>query len=184
MSLRYAILGLLTFQPMSGYTLKTRYFDKSIRYFWPADQAQIYRTLQVLVDDGAVISEIVEGESRPNRKLYTINGKGEQELQEWLAQKTPPEAQKDAFLVQLYFGRLLSKEQVLSVLESRRAEHHLRLQHFENFPMPSADTPLMRQQILFGRLTLDFARRREKMMIEWLDACMAQVSEWKRQEQA
>lgn len=184
MSLRYAILGLLTFEPMSGYTLKTRYFDRSIRYFWPADQAQIYRTLQALEDDGAVTSETLEGESRPNRKLYTLSGKGEQELRDWLAQKNPPETQKDAFLVQLYFGRMLSKEQVLSVLESRRAEHLGRLQYFEAFQMPAADTPLMRQQVPFGGLTLDFARRHERMMIEWLDACLAQVSEWIRQEQS
>ena len=177
MSLRYAILGLLTFEPMSGYTLKTRYFDRSIRYFWPADQAQVYRTLQVLENDGAVTSETVEGESRPNRKVYMISGKGEQELRDWLAQKNPPETPKDAFLVQLYFGRLLSKEQILDVLESRRAEHLQRLQYFEAFQLPLGDTPLMRQQVPFGGLTLDFARRREKMMLEWLDACLQQVSE-------
>ena len=84
MSLRYAILGLLTFEPMSGYTLKTRFFDRSIRYFWPADQAQIYRSLQALEDDGAVTSETLENESRPNSKLYTISEKGEQELRDWL----------------------------------------------------------------------------------------------------
>jgi len=178
MSLRYAILGLLTFEPMSGYTLKTRYFDKSIRYFWPADQAQIYRTLQALEDDGAVRSETLESESRPSSKLYTISGKGEQELVDWLAQKHPLETPKDAFLVQLYFGRMLSKEQILSVLESRRAEHLKRLQYFEAFQMPVGDTPLMRQQVPFGGLTLDFARRREKMMLEWLDACLLQVSGW------
>ena len=178
MSLRYAILGLLTFQPMSGYTLKTRYFDKSIRYFWPADQAQIYRTLQVLEDDGAVTSETVEGDSRPNRKLYTINSEGERELQDWLAQKSPPETLKEPFLVQLYFGRMLSKEQILSVLENRRAEHLQRLQYFEAFQLPVAETLPMRQQVFFGGLTLDFARRRERMMVEWLDACLLQVSEW------
>ena len=178
MSLRYAILGLLTFEPMSGYTLKTRYFDQSIRYFWPADQAQIYRTLQGLEDDGAVTSETVESETRPNSKLYTISGKGEQELREWLVQKNPPETPKDAFLVQLYFGRLLSREQILGVLESRRAEHLQRLRHFEALQLPVGKTPQMRQQVLFGGLTLDFARRREKMMLEWLDACLLQISEW------
>jgi PadR family transcriptional regulator, regulatory protein AphA len=30
----------------------------------------------------------------------------------------------------------------------------------------------MRRQIVFGGMTLDFARRRERMMIEWLDACI------------
>jgi hypothetical protein len=34
------------------------------------------------------------------------------------------------------------------------------------------------EAINFGSLTLDFARRRERMMLEWLDACLAQVSEW------
>lgn len=182
MSLRYAILGLLTFEPMSGYTLKTRYFDRSIRYFWPADQAQIYRTLQTLEDDGAVTSEILEATSRPNSKLYAISGKGEQELQDWLAQKSPPETPKDAFLVQLYFGRMLSKEQIIGVLESRRAEHLQRLQHFEALQLPIGDTPLMRRQILFGGLTLDFARRREKMMLEWLDSCLAQVAAWPQEQ--
>lgn len=178
MSLRYAILGLLTFEPMSGYTLKTRYFDRSIRYFWPADQAQIYRTLQALEDDGAVTSQTVKGESRPNRKLYAISEEGLEELRNWLAQLYPVDTAKDGFLVQLYFGRMLGKEQVLRVLESRRAEHARLLEHFETFQLPTADTPTMRQQIRFGGLTLDFARRREKMMLEWLDACLAEVASW------
>lgn len=178
MSLRYAILGLLTFEPMSGYTLKTRYFDRSIRYFWPADQAQIYRTLQSLEDDGAVTWETIEGESRPNRKLYALSAEGERELRDWLAQTNPPETQKDVFLVQLYFGRMLSKDQILTVLKSRRAEHLQRLEHFETLQLPVGDTAPMRQQIRFGGLTLDFARRRERMMVEWLDACLEQVSEW------
>ena len=38
-SLPHAILGLLAREPMTGYDLKTRWFDRSLRYFWPADQA-------------------------------------------------------------------------------------------------------------------------------------------------
>src|SRR5579875_1236367 len=44
MSLTHAILGFLNRQPMTGYDLKTQCFDISVAYFWPADQAQIYRT--------------------------------------------------------------------------------------------------------------------------------------------
>lgn len=180
MSLRYAILGLLTFEPMSGYTLKTRYFDRSIRYFWPADQAQIYRTLQGLEEEGAVTAETVENERRPNRKLYALSSKGEEELRDWLNQHNPPETQKDPFLVQLYFGRMLTREQILSVLQTQRADHVKRLEHFEALQLPKGETPAMQLQIRFGGLTLDFARRREKMMVEWLDSCLAQVSEWKQ----
>ena len=44
MSLRGAILGFLSFEPTSGYTLKQR-FDGSVRSFWSATQSQIYREL-------------------------------------------------------------------------------------------------------------------------------------------
>jgi len=48
MSLPHAILGFLREQPLTGYALKTQRFDVSVANFWPADQAQIYRTLDRL----------------------------------------------------------------------------------------------------------------------------------------
>ena len=51
MSLEYAILGFLNYQPFSGYDLK-KLFDTSVRHFWPADQSQIYRTLARLTEQG------------------------------------------------------------------------------------------------------------------------------------
>ena len=47
MSLAYAILGLLTYESLTGYELKQR-FDCSINYFWSAHLSQIYRELNVL----------------------------------------------------------------------------------------------------------------------------------------
>ena len=52
MSLKHAILGLLTIQPMTGYELKHEAFDTSIAHFWQADQSQIYRTLDRMESDG------------------------------------------------------------------------------------------------------------------------------------
>ena len=53
MSLRFAILGFLSVRPFSGYDLK-RAFDQSVRHFWTADQAAIYRTLGELESKGLV----------------------------------------------------------------------------------------------------------------------------------
>ena len=36
MSLKHAILGFLSLQPMTGYDLK-KAFDQSVRHFWPAN---------------------------------------------------------------------------------------------------------------------------------------------------
>lgn len=176
MSLHYAILGLLTFEPMSGYTLKTRYFDRSIAHFWPADQSQIYRTLQSQERAAEVESHAVTNDSRPNSRVYSITGTGRDSLQTWLAQQQPIPVQRDGFLVQLYFARLLSRDQVLGILETRRAEHIRLRDYFDALEIPTAASDDMRRQVVFGGLTLDFARRRERMMIEWLDSCIAQIS--------
>ncbi|WBU52694.1 PadR family transcriptional regulator [Paracoccus sp. SCSIO 75233] len=176
MSLNFAILGLLTFQPMSGYTLKTRYFDKSIAHFWPADQAQIYRTLGRLDSDGLVSGETIASDSRPNQRVFSITDQGRAALTGWLGTDQPPAIAKDPFLVQLYFGRLLSRDQMLRVLHARRAEHEKLRQYFDELHLPEASSAEMRRQIIFGGMTLDFARRRERMMTEWLDACIATVS--------
>ena len=48
MSLENGILGFLAIRPLSGYDLK-KLFAYSASFFWPADQAQIYRALKKLV---------------------------------------------------------------------------------------------------------------------------------------
>lgn len=175
MSLNHSILGLLTFQPMSGYTLKTRYFDQSIAHFWPADQAQIYRVLNALEKAGHVTAETVASDTRPNSRVFSITDHGRAALAIWLAENQQPPVVKDPFLVQLYFGRLLSRDQMLRVLAARRTEHEALRNYFDALQLPAPETEEMRRQIIFGGMTLDFARRRERMMIEWLDACIATV---------
>jgi hypothetical protein len=59
MSLEFAILGFLNYQPYSGYDLK-KIFDTSVRHFWPADQSQIYRTLEMA--PGMVFDSLLPGE--------------------------------------------------------------------------------------------------------------------------
>ena len=51
MSLDHAILGFLNYHPYTGYDLK-KIFDSSVQHFWPADQSQIYRTLNRLTEQG------------------------------------------------------------------------------------------------------------------------------------
>ena len=58
MSLRHTILGFLSIRPMSGYRLK-RYFEASVRHFWTADQAAIYRALAELTSEQLVEHERV-----------------------------------------------------------------------------------------------------------------------------
>lgn len=106
MSLRYAVLGFLTIQPFSGYDIK-RYFDNSVKHFWSADQAAIYRTLNDLERDQLVSYDRVEQQHRPDRKVYHITPAGVAELDAWLATPAAPVVRREPLLLKLFFtGRL------------------------------------------------------------------------------
>ena len=108
MSLPHAILGLLTYQPMTGYDLK-QVFDSSINHFWSAHQSQIYRELAALESKGQVTSQIEPQEGRPDRKVYSITGNGKQELQSWLGQFPAVISQphRNELLVRIFFASRL-----------------------------------------------------------------------------
>ena len=137
---------------MSGYTLKTQYFDGSVAHFWPADQAQIYRTLQKLERDGEATSAEVAGDSRPAQRVYTISATGLTALKDWLSVQHSPSAQRSTFLVQIYFSRLNSRENVAALLNAERLRQEAMLHMTESIDLDpkQAGTEQLREQYEFG----------------------------------
>ena len=90
----------------------------SAAYFWPADQAQIYRTLKKLTAEG--LAEF-EGHSRGmtvDKKVYKITDKGRETF---LALVSNP-SESDFFsrlpnIMQLFFSGALSTEEQLELLD-------------------------------------------------------------------
>ncbi len=64
MTIDYAILGLLSWKPLSGYDLKKLFSDSSILY-WSGNNNQIYKALIQLHQDGLVSQETQLQESLP-----------------------------------------------------------------------------------------------------------------------
>lgn len=114
MSLRHGILGLISFRPLSGYDLK-RAFDNSLKFFWSAKQSQIYRELSKLSDDGYVTYEVEHQDGRPEKKVYQITPLGEEAFRNWLNSfpDTTCTGSKDEFLLRIYFGSKISKDELI-----------------------------------------------------------------------
>ncbi len=81
-TLEYIVLGLVSLQPQSGYSIGS--FFESSTYSWSASPGSIYPMLKRL-DKQGVISGTLEmtHETRP-RKMYTLTDKGGLLLDEWL----------------------------------------------------------------------------------------------------
>ena len=121
MSLEYAILGLLSSRPLTGYDIKKMFEGSSVLY-WSGNNNQIYTTLVKLHEKELISREIELQENRPPRKIYSITAKGQAELKNWLFSEPEPPQLKNSFLVQLAWADQLSPEALDALLEKYETE--------------------------------------------------------------
>jgi PadR family transcriptional regulator AphA len=171
MSLDYAILGFLNIHPYTGYDLK-KVFDQSVRHFWPADQAQIYRTLAKLTKRGLAEMEVIHQEDRPDRKVYHITEGGRKELLGWLATSHPTQETRSADLIQVFFAGELSDEVALKVFERHAKQLRSILKVYNSIPLdypqvPPQDCDERRQ--FFRLLTLECGIAMARAELAWTE---------------
>jgi PadR family transcriptional regulator, regulatory protein AphA len=94
-SLRHALLGLLTAEPMTGYDM-TKVFDRSVDYVWHAPHSQIYPELRRMEAEGLITSESLRRGRQGVKRTYTIAAAGRTELERWVAEPSEPELVRDA----------------------------------------------------------------------------------------
>jgi DNA-binding PadR family transcriptional regulator len=84
---KFAVLGLLSWKPMSGYDIK-KLVDVGLSHFWNENYGQIYPTLESLVKEGLATRKEDRTSSKRKRFVYTITRKGQQVFRDWLAEPT------------------------------------------------------------------------------------------------
>lgn len=84
MSLRHALLGLLSERPMSGFDL-IREFDVARSVIWPAPQNEVYRILARLAGEGLIADQAA---GPRGRRSYAITQAGRAALARWLEAPT------------------------------------------------------------------------------------------------
>lgn len=177
MSLEHAILGFLNYRPYSGYDLK-KIFDTSVRHFWPADQSQIYRTLNRLTENGWAEMEKIEQANRPARKEYSITAEGKEELQNWLVTPLPFGENRSAPLVQVFFAGQLSDDDVLEMFE--RVAEYMRagMEAYDAIPQHReayeeyVQSP---REFFFWMLTLEIGKNTARANLEWLENVIQRI---------
>jgi DNA-binding PadR family transcriptional regulator len=122
------ILGLLKFEPRTGYDVK-RVTDFSTRFFWRASYGQIYPELRSLERAGHVAARD-EPYGRRRRRVYELTPAGERALSEWLVGTDDVYDVRDEGLLRLFFGELVSHEELLDLVRRRRRWFSDAGQHF------------------------------------------------------
>jgi PadR family transcriptional regulator AphA len=168
-SLRAAILGFLSLEPTSGYSLKQR-FEGSVGSFWTVTQSQIYRELHALERDGLVVAHREPGEGKPDRKVYELSEAGRAALHDWLREPLEPLQLRHPLLLKFVFSSEVAPDDLDALLarygESlarTREEYAARLSTPEIFTLARS-----RREAQIWRLSIEHG-------LAWCDAELAWV---------
>ncbi|MGR6920993.1 helix-turn-helix transcriptional regulator [[Actinomadura] parvosata] len=163
MSLRIALLGLLSaVGPASGYDLAKK-FEHSLNHVWQAGHTQIYPELVKMAADGLVEAE---AEGARGRKTYTITAEGKRELHEWLAEHDPGMTIRSEPALQAFLLPLLDDtDQAIKVVERIRARYLARLEQLDCLPAEGS----------FGRYALSLGRAQVRTGLAWAEETLADL---------
>ena len=156
------ILGMLAVAPRSGYDIKA-VSDRSTRFFWAASYGQIYPELKRLAEDG-LIEPVEEDEGGRRRTSYALTGRGREAVSEWMESQDLIHELRDEGLLKLFFAGVLGTDELLAVLERKRAGHEAELARLREIE-PFATTAER-----FGPLeVLHYGISMHEMAIRWCD---------------
>lgn len=119
---KYAVLGLLTIEPLTGYDI-SKIIENKLSHFWAESNGQIYPTLNTLVKEKMINLLSNNSTSKKITKKYEITPKGFLELQKWLSdEKDEKITYRNESLLKLFFGKNNSKELCINRLKEKKQQ--------------------------------------------------------------
>src|SRR6185295_2230396 len=117
MSVRHALLALLTEGPKYGLQLRDE-FEARTGEVWPLNVGQVYTTLQRLERDELVASD-GDGEAGP-QKYFRITDAGRADLAQWLRTPSDPTPPRDELVIKVLVALRLPGVDAAEVLQVHR----------------------------------------------------------------
>jgi DNA-binding PadR family transcriptional regulator len=179
-SVRKAILGLLSERPRHGYMLRTA-FEALVggKEIWDVKPAQVYTTLGRLEEGGLVRHAAEDGGQGPEKRVYHITPAGEAELASWFSEGVREERQRDEFFVKLMLSMGAEGARPAQVIRAQRGTLFQEL-HDLTARRNAADPRTELATIIL----LDKTLMHVEADLRWLDMVEARLDEMGRQKPA
>jgi PadR family transcriptional regulator, regulatory protein AphA len=100
---KYAVMGVLSICPRSGYDIK-KFMECSTSNFWNESYGQIYPILKQLVEEGLAVRHVEKQEGKPEKYIYTLTEQGKEGLRDWLSESVESGVERNELLLKLFFG--------------------------------------------------------------------------------
>jgi DNA-binding PadR family transcriptional regulator len=177
MSVRFALLGLLSHRPRHGYDLHSA-LEALVggEANWDVKPAQVYTTLARLEEGGLVEEDSIEQGGGPEKRIYAVTKAGRAELMGWLASGVEREHSRDEFFLKLMLALVTDEVNPRKLIQTQRATLYQEL-HAATTQRNSANPQAELAQILL----FDKAIMHLEADLRWLDMVEARLDEVKRQ---
>jgi PadR family transcriptional regulator AphA len=169
---RYALLGMLSLQPMSGYDLK-KFIEGSTANFWQENYAQIYPILRQLTAEGLTTCHAEKQEKRPERRVYELTEKGWDELRRWLTEPFELQIERNELLLKLFFARhALPAVSVAHVRRFRLLQTQL-LQRYAEIAASLKERLPGHEDLPYWLMTLNYGKQMAQARLAWCDETLS-----------
>lgn len=181
---KYAILGMLSLKPMTGYDIKKN-LEQGIGNFWNESFSQIYPILKQLTADGLATVTIEKQDGKPNRKVYHITEQGKNLLMDWLAEPIAGHyPMRIELLLKLFFAHHAEHHIMIAHVERFQTEINSKLREYEEINQKlSAKLNHHKQPALaYRRMTLQFGIHFCKAVLAWCKETIEQLKAYEKKE--
>ncbi|NPV89167.1 MAG: PadR family transcriptional regulator [Firmicutes bacterium] len=178
---RYAILGVLSLKPGSGYDIK-KFCDDSIFYFWNENYGHLYPVLRQLEKDGLVTRSSEQTEGKPPRNVYSITDQGREELHRWLMLPVEPYPFRSELLLKMFFAVNIPRSNLIEKLEQKIQNESSLMRDFAAIEDLIKNRFGGRPEADLWLATLDYGKRMTLAAIEWSEETIGKLREEKTKE--
>ncbi len=165
---RYALLGMLSLAPLSGYDLK-KLSEYSIGHFWHESYPQIYPMLKQLANEGLATSQVEQQEGKPDRYVYTLTEMGWDVLRQWLTAPFEYQVERNELLLKLFFGSLIQIPVSIEHVRRHRAMQERLIHVYEQTEAELRATREQDPRHLYWLMTLSYGRHIAHALLDWCD---------------
>lgn len=173
---KYAVLGFLSWGPMSGYDIK-KLVEASVGNFWTESYGQIYPVLRRLQAEGLAAPVERPGDGRPSRRPFAITAAGRRELDRWLAEPAHDETGRIEVLLKLFFGRRLPADLLRRQIETYRGELEESLARYEAIEAALRAAYAGNPDLPFWIMTVRYGQFVKRALLSWCDESLASARE-------
>src|SRR5258705_4021818 len=162
----YAILGMLSLAPMSGYDIRKE-AATSIGYFWSESYGQIYPALREPKSQGWIKRRPGKSAGSRDRHVYEITERGREALAAWRAEPPRDAPYRNELLLKLFFGGHDPVGHEIEWIDKLLAEQREALREFERIRDEVKREQHDHKSLPFWLITLSYGEHRSRALLRW-----------------